>query len=366
MPEPQLTPAPINSDEVARLDAELEIAEQEANNAWKSREQARFWDGTYKSVPFLKSLSGYCFPIDHYIHLALEGDKNDIPDVSYTPSDDYGKRDRQVRIKFGRYLRKVFPDLADSTIQEAVSEFASRFVAPHSSGVIFATSTEEINTIFETELCAEGGSCSSCMFERFSDWDARPYHVYANSPDVAVAYITCGGDREIIARTVVSTKNKKWLRIYSENSRPVLCTLLAEKLTALGYTDSDTLAGNRLSYVTDYQGNMLLPYIDGNDKFVDVVYGQGNKKYLMVTKECSDLQGSNCNGYPARVCITCGGIDECECSVCSCCDERYCGDSCDNCDFCPDCSICRTHDTCDCSDEEEEEEEQTEEEEEEV
>lgn len=70
-------------------------------NNWQQREQQRLMDGTYKPIPLPLD-----YPASHYVHLSTAKTEEDY--VAYTPSDEYGKRDRQVRLKFGRYLHKTF------------------------------------------------------------------------------------------------------------------------------------------------------------------------------------------------------------------------------------------------------------------
>ena len=76
---------------------------------WEERELSRFADGTYKKVPV-----SLAYPVKHYVHLSVTVTENDY--VAYTPSDAYGAADRQVRLKFGRYLRKAFPELTDAEV----------------------------------------------------------------------------------------------------------------------------------------------------------------------------------------------------------------------------------------------------------
>lgn len=154
---------------------------------WKEREQARFADGTYKPVPVPLD-----YPADHFVHLSITETETDT--VAYTPSEAYGEADRQVRLKFGRYLRKAFPDLTDVQVQAHVISLKSALAVMDAPVTLhFATDRETINRIFETPMCACGSTYLSCMHGKFSG-EVRPYHVYADSPDVAVAYITAQGE----------------------------------------------------------------------------------------------------------------------------------------------------------------------------
>ena len=120
----------------------------------------------------------------------------------------------------------------------------------------FTTDTETINEIFETEMFACDSRYVSCMHGKFQGRSSRPYHVYADSPDVAVAYITKGG--HIQARSVVSIRFKNWVRPYSISSGDsTLCHVLITMLTEAGYSEGD-LTENRLTNL----GHRCLPYID--------------------------------------------------------------------------------------------------------
>src|ERR1019366_9953468 len=140
------------------------------------------------------------YPADHYVHLSITETETDM--VAYTPSDAYGIADRQVRLKFGRYLKKTFPDLSDAEIQGHVTAFKSALaVIDKPAELHFATDIPTINLIFETEMRACGSDMVSCMHGKFDEDEIRPYHVYADSPDVAVAYVMTGSD--IVSRSVV-------------------------------------------------------------------------------------------------------------------------------------------------------------------
>src|ERR1039458_2513006 len=100
---------------------------------WKSRELSRLADGTYKTVPVCLD-----YPASHYVHLSVTSMENDF--VAYTPSDAYGEADRQVRMKFGRYLRKTFPGMTDAEVQSNVTALKSALsIADRPAVLRFAT-----------------------------------------------------------------------------------------------------------------------------------------------------------------------------------------------------------------------------------
>lgn len=229
-------------------------------NNWQQREQQRLMDGTYKPIPLPLD-----YPASHYVHLSTAKTEDDY--VAYTPSDEYGKRDRQVRLKFGRYLHKTFEQLTDAEIQGHVTALKAALALVDQPAVLcFATDRDMLNRIFETKMCASGSTYESCMYGKFQHDTIRPYHVYADSPDIAVAYVLAG--EEIISRSVVSTKDKKWIRLYSRSGgdNDTDCRVLESLLSAAGYREGE-LEGNRLTRL-DTDG-VMLPYIDGGSQHIE-------------------------------------------------------------------------------------------------
>jgi hypothetical protein len=306
---------------------------------WYSREQQRFYDGTYTAVPV--SLD---YPMEHFVHLSVTPSEPD--QVAYTPSDTYGAADRQVRLKYGRYLKKAFPDLSDADIQSHVTAFKSALAIVASAPVLrFATDIDTINRIFETEMNACGSSCSSCMHGKFDGNDIRPYHVYANSPDVAVAYVTAGD--AIVSRSVVSTKHMSWVRAYSVSTgdNDTDCGTLRQLLKDAGYSKG-TLTGSRLTKLNTRK--VMLPYIDNGGAYVQdcghywLVVDDDEGEYQA---DCTDGTATECDSHRCDRCDN--HEDDCSCIYCDCCDESF-ADGCDNCRMCEHCERCTEHDRCHC------------------
>ena len=307
---------------------------------WKHRELARFADGTYKPVPVALD-----YPADHFVHLSVT--ETETETVAYTPSEQYGEADRQVRLKFGRYLRKAFPAFTDAEIQAYVIALKSALALANAPARLqFTTDRETITRIFETPMCACNSTYVSCMHDKFTG-EVRPYHVYADSPDVAVAYVTVGD--EIRARSVVSTKDKTWVRCYSIQSgdNDADCGTLKAMLKEAGYTSGE-LYGNRLTKLASSRRKPMLPYIDNGGMEVRsdggywVVVEEGEGEYKA---ELTDGFADECGPR----CESCNCLeDDCECSYCECCEERY-ADGCDTCSFCQHCEGCIEHDGCSCA-----------------
>ncbi len=312
----------------------------EIEEGWQDRERERFKTGEYLPVPQVLDLE---YPKEHFLHLSVDKAETDF--VAYTPNDEYGKRDRQVRIKFGKYLRKTFEHLSDADVKQAVSELRGKLALANAPIELrFATDRETINKIFETAMCACDSSAISCMHGKFDNWKIRPYHVYADSPDVAVAYASKAD--EILARSVVSTKDKRWVCLYSTEHDG--CAVLEALLEEAGYREG-ALYGNRLTVLDT--PDVMLPYIDHGGCLVKHVHAKDGKEYWRVVKEDGDYEASNTDGTADCVkprCRSCNNFeDECECIYCDCCEERY-YDGCGRCDMCPRCGLCHTHGNCEC------------------
>lgn len=325
--------------------------------SWEQREVLRFYTGVYREVPKLKALEHIEFPntanyARHYLHMSTVSNEFDM--VAYTETWTKGEMDRQTRLKFGRYLKKYYGHcLQDHEISAAVAELRAvlgleeeKEEKEEVTRLKFATDIETINRIFETRMCAKGSGEDyvSCMYGKWGGNKNRPYHVYANSPDVAVAYMYKG--EEILARSVVSVKDKNWVRVYAQNGDYDLCTRLEQLMKKEGYDGPEALVGNRLSKVTsDYGDEVYLPYIDPSGMDVD-----DEGEYWVIVRDgeytCDDTEGrATQNGDR---CSCCEELEvNCECSYCDCCERMY-AYGCNECSMCEICSRCVTHYNCTC------------------
>jgi hypothetical protein len=190
-----------------------------SETAWIVRERDRMLSGEYKPLPDAVK-NCLVFPDNHFVHLPNKEGVS-VDSIAYTESQDKGLRDRQTIVKFGRYLKKYFPDMSDAEIQRHVLSLKGETAECE---LKFASDVETINAIFETPLCAEGGTSKSCMHGKFARRDVRPYHVYADSPDVAVAYLR--DDSGILARAVCYVAEKLFVRSYALSHRDDLGTVL--------------------------------------------------------------------------------------------------------------------------------------------
>jgi hypothetical protein len=305
---------------------------------WQWREETRLKSGEYRAVP---NIAGIEYPREHWVHMSTVKTETDW--VSYTPSEAYGLADRQVRIKYGKYLRKTFENMTDAEVQAAVRNFRAKLALEDSPAtLLFTTDRATINDIFETAMYPADSDSTSCMHGKFDGDGIRPYHVYADSPDVAVAYVMEAG--KIISRSVVSTKNKRWVRCYSiEANESTQCEVLKDLLRAAGYTSGD-LTGNRLTKLRTHR--VMLPYIDHGGMDVD---DDGNGFWRVVDSgqyTADQTDGTATENRPK--CSRCHhDEDECVCVYCECCEESF-YDGCDNCSMCPECDKRREHHACEC------------------
>lgn len=326
------------------------ISAPPAPPAWHERESMRFTSGYYLPVPVTLQFP-YVYPVEHFLHLSTTTTEQDF--IAYTPSDTYGQADRQVRLKFGRYLKKFFPAMSDALIQSYVTELKSALaIAEKPASLHFTTDRETINRIFETLMCAHNSNCESCMYDKFTTWSDRPYHVYADSPDVAVAYVTAAGSDDIVSRSVASTKDKVWVRAYSiaSGDNDTDCGTLKQMLKDAGYSKGN-LTGNRLTKLPEHRGKINLPYIDYGGAYVR---DDGNGYWIVTDGEseadwitdCSDGSATACGGDRCSECNE--HRDDCECSYCECCDS-YSRHGCENCSMCEVCERCTEHNSCNCA-----------------
>ena len=265
-------------------------------NAWMYREERRINNGTYRIIPSrvrsaLDSM-GFTLPNDHYSHIPVNSP--DTATIAYTESADKGQRDKQTVCTFGRYIKKYFPQLSDSQIQELVQTYRGAQV-PDTYTLEFTSDADKISAIFETRMCAYGnGNTSSCMYRKFTGWDPRPYHVYANSPDVSVAYAVRASDGAISARSVLNNLGKKYVRVYAVNNgdnteHESLCKVFSGMLKDAGYKQG-TLLGCRLSKL--YMNSAIIaPYIDGDALAVE------EGKWLRIVEDDAEFECSNLDGY---------------------------------------------------------------------
>lgn len=201
------------------------------DDTWKTREEARFIDGTYQYVPWHAMYIHFALA-HHFCHMSTSMDGT----VAYTPDDEYGRRDKQIKIKPYRYLREFFPHLNDL----AVRQWSDMCLFRYNSDIdmIIARTKDEIETVYRS-------GPSSCM-----SGPLHPVGAWA-SEDFGVAYIKHRGNKHAAARTVVCVTKKVYARIYGDGG--AYTTLLGQKLKDAGYVHADRASRNWM------QGMKLCP-----------------------------------------------------------------------------------------------------------
>lgn len=264
---------------------EAEIVTED--NYWVFREVIRANFGEYKVPNFMRTLKnmgvfkgGYVL---HFPHVSLE----DPTMVAYTPSFEYGKRDRQVRIKVGKYLHKYYGDiLPEETIRKLANE--AKGYTLH-----WVTTAAEMCHVYEH-------GPSSCMSGGWSVISGNHSPIECYEGEFRLAYFQDASEH-IIARCLVHEPTKTWVRSYGDEG-----TALSEAVVAAGYVHSNSWEGAHLTYVEDDDGHVVLPYLDGDRKGVRKV---GNKWQVV-------------SGNYDYWCDNTDGVMDVDRAACGCCGER--------------------------------------------
>lgn len=216
-----------------------------AENYWILREAARFEFGIYrKRMPAhferLRELRRDLWW--HFLHVSVE----DPSMVAYTPSHEYGKRDRQVRVKVGKYLTQFYSEHLSPEGIRAVANMCK----PHE--VKFAVTRREIADVY-----IHGPH--SCMSG--DEWGhLHPAMVYEG--EFRLAYLETG--EQIVARGFVHDPSQTWVRMYGDEGQT-----LADALTSMGFTRANRWPnGAKLKRIEDGRGRVFMPYIDGGTQSV--------------------------------------------------------------------------------------------------
>lgn len=232
--------------------------------SWRAREAKRFERGTYQALPWeLPKI------LDHFAHVSVDNGAM----VAYTPDDEKGQVDRQVRIKPGRYLKKFYPHLTSDEIR------ALAVLVDKACEVKFAVSGDDIEHVYLN-------GPNSCMAHGLDHYDSEthPVRVYGNS-DLQLAYLASVSleheDFRASSRALVWPAKMIYGRIYGDEQR------MSAALEAIGYS-SGTFKGAKLTRIVEDDERLVMPYVDCCTRCEDmgdhVVLGQGNL-------ECRETSG---------------------------------------------------------------------------
>lgn len=286
--------------------------------SWRAREQGRFDSGTYLSVPWaeedwFKKSAHYD---THFAHLSAADTKM----VAYTRGEQEGIRDRQTRVRPGRYLTQYFGEEDGGPLSdEQIAEWCAKMGCQHEENTIkFAYTADEIEHVY-----VHGpSSCMSYAVDEYSS-KVHPTRVYAG-PDLAVAYLERDG--EITARCVCWPGKKIYTRLYGDECR------LGHLLKKAGYIEG-SLVGAKMSRIVQHSHGRdcyVMPYLDYIDSCRDdgkhLVIGQGDifckeTNGLSVSLPCCDNCGERSGELytvdgDSQWCLSCFENDATCCGSC--------------------------------------------------
>lgn len=175
---------------------------------------------------------------------------------------------------------------------------------------------------------AKDENCTSCMSKESSAYDLpdthHPVMAYEDSPNAALALLWNSGKGRYVARAIVNLDEMEFSTAYGVAG----ATSCFEKV---GLCQDSNMDGLLLSK-KEYEGELLLPYIDGYSQTVDRDY---SCEYMRVD-ECGDIEGDigtgreNCRTRYCEECCSSHSIDDRDFyyvegvgEVCDCCLEDY-------------------------------------------
>ena len=265
---------------------------------WHGREQRKY--PMHPAV--LRALESDHRPYDWHA-LTLEWphvSETDSTRLAYTRDDRAGEADRQTVTTVGKYLTRHFRDMPDHEVRNLVALYA----AGETCKWVY-TMAEMLHHILRGPTSCIGGR----PFEvHCADGERRhPYQVYdpkygwhmavriENDNTVGRALCMADGDSKYFVRSY--RKNPDG---YSPADERLEAWLISQGYTKQSYWEYDT----RLAYYEVNSGEILAPYIDGGNQYVDI-YGN----HLEISRdgeyECSNTSGIVQDGN-GKDCQDCG------------------------------------------------------------
>jgi hypothetical protein len=280
---------------------------------WRSRESHRFINNRYKPVPWVQGkVAGFRYIPDHYPHVNPENNEM----LSYTPNERFGKEDRKLTVRPGKYLRKHFPKMSDKAIEQAAAIWKSEF----SLELKVATTRKKIRWVYQKGP----NSCMSGDFlVRIGSKSYHPAEVYA-AGDLGVAYAIKESNPDYPIARCLCLPNEKLFSGSMYGDYESLTALLLD--AGWGKARMDAWVGKKLLKITS-GGDILMPYIDVNEEVTEF---DDHFKLGSMRGGIQIYEPSNTNGLLA------GG------QLCSYCernfqDDDYFTDHIDYAAVCPDC-----------------------------
>ena len=212
---------------------------------WETREMGRINRGEYLVFEYMRNMQA---KTKHYLHKSKDNDGT----LAYTKDPDKGARDIQTKISFKGYLETYRKSWLETRTYYQLED-SHKFHCLGDDGVLFATSPDEIEsvyTIYDPEMPGVGGSCM-----RSNGWDIHPTRVYG-AGDLAIAYRVDSQDRTI-ERVVCWPEKKLYGRIYSNTG------LIKKALVNRGFTYTKCFTGARLLKIIDPY--IVMPFLDDDN-----------------------------------------------------------------------------------------------------
>jgi hypothetical protein len=250
---------------------------------WLKREAYRQALGIY---PERTEVLGNLVASFHLEQFCIHISKDDPAMVAYTASADDGQRDKQVRLSFGKLMRKLLLLVTDTHLQALEASHRSEL----DPTFLVARTQEEIARVY-TQMAGDSG-CMRYTGDHFGlTGDAHPSWAYSYA-GLGVAYTEVNGvikSRSVIYDNPDDPADKRYVRLYGDRA-------LKRKLERAGYR-CDNLQGARLKAIrlrdvhrdrdrwTERQ--YLVPYLDGAGG--DQGQYDGSYGYIVQGEDCIRL-----------------------------------------------------------------------------
>lgn len=212
------------------------LAAREKN--WREREAARFENKDYEAVPWASDpdwirLTAGREPFDtHMLHVSTADPEKTI---AYTPDNEYGETDRQLRTTPARYLEKFASSLGKATIARYVAQYQQATLQ-----LVFEITQDEAKILDAynrgPDSCMKGGASRffGAQATKNPDLWPHPMAALADGPDLALAIMSRRG--AITGRALCWPEKKLYGRIYGGDRN-----LLLENFQTLGFKEGPFL-----------------------------------------------------------------------------------------------------------------------------